>query len=155
MDLGLKKMWRTLAEASNPEDFGAIQSPIDELPKGTKVRMTFETPIYLPIAPLADLFGAEGVAKIILNDAGVNIIDVEAKGFYKIIVHGEVSSPVAAIIWAIAIVAAAAAIIFTVIKLEADIPSAFRWGAIAIVAASSAVIVVILGRKRLRRVSNG
>lgn len=142
--------WRTLAEANNPEDFAAIQPPINELPKGTKVRITFETPWYLPIAPLADLFFfAEWVADMFINDAGVTITDVEGQGFYKIIVHGDVDPAwVPALIWAIAIVAASAAIIFTVIKLEADIPSVFRWGAIALVAVSAATVIVILGRKR-------
>lgn len=146
--------WQTLAEASNPEDFGAIQSPIDELPKGTKVRMTFETPWYLPIAPLADLFFAEWVADMFISDAGVTITDVEGQGFYKIIVHGDVDPAwVPALIWAIAIVAASAAIIFTVIKLEADIPSMFKWGMAAVVAAAAAIVVATV--YKVRRKENG
>lgn len=148
--------WITMAEGASLEEFQACTPPYTELPKGTKLKLTIETPWYVPIAPLADLFFAEWVAAKFINEAGAEIIDVEGIGLNTIIVHME-ADPVwlVPLIWSIAAVALSVAIIIAVIKLEANIPEMVKWGTIALVAVSIAIVVSALSRRRRPRLKGG
>jgi len=77
-------MWTVIAQGSL-EEFQAAQPEIGELPKGTKLKLEIDTSPW-PVAPLADLWGAEWVAERVLNEAGAEIVDVEGVSWTKIIV---------------------------------------------------------------------
>lgn len=142
-------MWQTVAEGTSLEEFRQSQPPVDELPKGTKLRLEIETPWWAPIAPLADLFGAEWVADTLLDQGGAIITDVEGVGWHKVVVHMEADPAwLIPLIIAIAGIVGGIALIITVIKLEADIPMMFKWGAIAVIAASVAVVIAVIYRRR-------
>ncbi len=79
-----------IAEGANA---GTLVNPtsLSELPEGTYFDIIIHTSI--PVAPLADLFGAEQFATA-LFDIGGTVIDVEGKGWSKIVVHCH-GSPIA------------------------------------------------------------
>ena len=79
--------WAVLAEGSL-EEFQAAQPEISELPKGTRIKLEIDTSPW-PVAPLADLWGAEWVAERVFNEAGAEIVDVEGIGWNKIVVWME------------------------------------------------------------------
>lgn len=138
-------MWMVLAQGSSVEEFEACRPSIEELPKGTRIRLTVETPWYIPIAPLADLFFAEIMASWFIDETGCAITDVEGIGANTIIVHMEADPGwVIPLILAIAVIVGGIAIIISVIKLEADVPAMFRWGSYAVIAASTALGLAII-----------
>ena len=85
--------WITLARGASVEEFQASKPPVSELPTGTRMQLIIDTPWWAPIAPLADLFGAEWVAQRLLTEADTRIIDVEGQGWHRIVVHMKVASP--------------------------------------------------------------
>lgn len=148
--------WRTLAQGNTLEEFQGSSPPVSELPKGTKLRLTLEMPWYAPIAPLADLWGAEWVAQRMLEE-GVIVEDVEGIGLNTIVVHMRAASPVVPIIWAIVAIIGLITIAIIVIKLEGLLPElppelfeAIKWVAIAII--TLAGIKVITRPKREAKV---
>lgn len=143
--------WEIMAEGASIEELQACVPPYSELPKGTKLRLTIETPWYVPIAPLFDLMGAEWVADKLFNEGGAKVIDAEAIGLNKIIVHMEADPAwLVPLIIAIAVVAASVAVIITVIKLEAYLPGMVKWGAIGLLGGGFAILLAAVIRRRRR-----
>ena len=144
--------WVTLAEGNSLDEFKTPKTSISELPSGTQIKCTIETPWYMPIAPLHDLFGAEGgwIAQE-MEKAGAKVIDVEGVGWYKIIVHMEPATPayVVPLIVAITVIVGGSLLIIAMIKLEALIEPAgpaIAWGFL-ILAAGLLYYLVVGGRK--------
>ena len=117
--------WVTMAWGTSVEEFQASKPPVSELPSGTRMQLIIDTPWWAPIAPLADLFSAEWVAQRLLAEADARIIDVEGRGWHRIVVHMEVASPG----WPLVIIGVIAGLLFTAglayliheIRLIADI----------------------------------
>lgn len=101
--------WITLAEGASVEEFQASKPPVSELSSGTRMQLIIDTPWWLPIAPLADLFGAEWVAQRLLNEADAVLTDVEGQGWHRIVVHMKVASPG----WPAVIIGVIAVLLFT------------------------------------------
>lgn len=141
--------WVTLAQGTSLEEFRAYQPPFYELSKGTKMRLTIETPWWLPVAPFFDIFGAEWVAQRLLVEGGAIVTDVEGVGWHKIIVHCKADPAwVVPLIIAITVIAGGALTIIALIKLEALIPAIpppVSWGFLFL--AVAALIYVVRGRK--------
>lgn len=78
--------WEVLAQGSF-EEFQAYEPQIN-LPKGTKMRLEIDTSPW-PVAPLANLWGAEWVAQKLLDDSGAEVKDVYGQGWTKVIVDME------------------------------------------------------------------
>ena len=85
--------WVTLAQGASVEEFQASKPPVSELSSGTRMQLIIDTPWWAPIAPLADLLGADWVAQRLLNEADTVITDVEGQGWHRIVVHMKVASP--------------------------------------------------------------
>lgn len=101
--------WVTLAQGASVEEFQASKPPVSELSSGTRMQLIIDTPWWAPIAPLADLFGAEWVAQRLLNEADTVITDVEGQGWHRIVVHMKVASPG----WPAVIIGVIAVLLFT------------------------------------------
>ena len=152
--------WEVLCETNNYEDFGACQPSLQTVPAGTKVKLTLQTPIYLPIAPFFDLAGMELLTSYMIPH-GVTIIDVEGVGLNTIIVHGEVIGstgiglgPVAVALIIAGFVTALAAIgvtVFVFMKLEVLLPMLIdtaRWVVYGILAVGAIMITTSLLKRR-------
>ena len=147
-------MWQMIAEGSSLEEFQASgsTSPYSELAHDAPAELIIQTPWYLPIAPLADLFGAEWVADRLLNEAGMVLVDVEADGYYKIIVHmkGDIGFLLAAVI-VIASICGVAALAISYMSLRAFIGVApagtFTLLAVAAVVAAAALLASAVKKK--------
>jgi len=115
--------WKVLAEG-NLSEFQAAEPEISELPKGTRIKLEIDTGMW-PIAPLADLWGAEWVAQRIYNETGAEIIDVEGVGWNKIIVWMRGSPvPVIPLIYVIAAVIIIAGLAYIVHEIRLSIEAA-------------------------------
>lgn len=130
--------WEVLAQGS-PEEF-ELNPPAIELAKGTRIRLEMDTSPF-PVAPLANLWGAEWVYDKLFNEAGAAILDVRSDGWYTIIVDME-ADPV----WVPLLIAVILAIVIAYgiheLKLMAEIgiPSPIsniativKWSAIGVV----------------------
>lgn len=136
-------LWTTLAEGSSLDEFQASLPSVSELPKDTRIRLAIETPWYAPVAPLADLFGAEWVAQRLLAEGGAIVTDVEGVGWHKIVVHMK-SDPVQVVllIFAIAALLFGAGFLIASIKLDAEqIVEMGKWGVIALIALGALVLI--------------
>jgi len=145
--------WITLAEGKSTDEFRTPKTSISELPDGTPIKCTIETPWYLPIAPLFDLLGAETgwAAQKIRDEAGARIIDVEGVGWHKIIFHMEPATPafVVPLIIAIAVIVTSVCIAIVAIKLEAFVEAAgpaFLWG--ILILAMGLLYYLVVGSKK-------
>jgi len=153
--------WQTVCEATNVEDFGACAPPFDDIPAGTKVRITAKTPWYLPIAPFFDLMGAEWIASY-LAPAGLTDIDISGEGAYTIVITGEVSGvaqgvgyhTIAIMVVVLALLAGFAAIgltVFVLLKLEVLMPhiaETAKWIAYAVLGGAGLFLVASIIRRR-------
>jgi len=119
--------WKTIAYGTDLESF-ENSLKIDYLPHGTEMVLEIDTSPY-PIAPLADLWGAEWVVDMMLdNDATIE--DVEGEGWYKIIVHMTANSNPFIIVAAIVVILLSLGYLINNIRLlanmvEGEIPD---WG---------------------------
>lgn len=139
--------WEVLAQGP-PEEFG-LSPPAIELGKGTRMRLEMDTSPF-PVAPLADLWGAEWVYDKLFNQAGAVILDVRSDGWYTIIVDME-ADPV----WVPLLIATILAIVIAYgireLKLMAEIgvPSPVisniativKWAAIGVVGVAGIKLV--------------
>ena len=155
--------WETVCESSNLEDFGACSPPFNNVPAGTKVKMTASTPWYLPVAPFFDLIGAELIASYLVP-TGLTNIDVCGEGLNTIVITGETSGsvqgiqglglgPVAILGIVVGVIAFFAAIgltVFVLLKLEVLLPGLTDW-AKWIAIGVAAVGATIVGMKLLNR----
>ena len=119
--------WKTIAYGTDLESFeNSLET--DRLPHGTEMVLEIDTSPY-PIAPLADLWGAEWVVDMMLNN-DVTIEDVEGEGWYKIIVHMTANSNPFIIVAAIVVILLSLGYLINNIRLlanmvEGEIPD---WG---------------------------
>lgn len=141
----------TLLAAGSLEEFQAAIPPVNQLPKGTRMRLELTTS--LPIAPLFDLWGAEWVVSKMLNEGGAYIVDVEGIGWYTIVVH-MVADPV----WVWVVIGVIVAIcsyfgwlLFRELRLFAEAVAPIAWGFIGLIAAAITIPIVIGLIKRKER----
>ncbi|MBW2559616.1 MAG: hypothetical protein JRE40_02050 [Deltaproteobacteria bacterium] len=143
--------WTLLASGESAEELQASAPDID-LPAGTKMRLEIITKI--PVAPLADLWGAEWVIDRMLDQGEAEIVDVEGIGWNKIVVH-----MVARGAWVPIIIGVIVAICayfgwqwFKEIRLFAEKIGPVAWAIIALIAAGMAIPLVkrLLEKKEAR-----
>ena len=155
--------WTIVCQSNSYEEFEACTPSVDSVPAGTKIKMTLQTPFYLPIAPFFDLAGMETLASF-MDPVGVNVTDVEGVGLNTIIIHGEVPESVGIGIGPVAValiiggfVAGLAAIgitVFVLMKLEVLLPlviDAMRWMVYGVLALTALVLVGSVGYRYSRR----
>jgi hypothetical protein len=133
--------WNLIAEGQSPSEFKS-NAPAIDLPPGTKMKLELTTAV--PIAPLADLWGAEWVFKRLL-DAEAEIVDVEGVGWNKIVVHMRARGA-----WIPIVIAAIVAIcayfgwqMFKELKLFAQAAGPVFWGFIGLIGAAIAIPLVM------------
>lgn len=143
--------WTVVAEGTNFDD---VKTYVQKLPHGTKFNIELQTDWWAPIAPLADLAGAEWVANMLYSDASAILDDVEGVGLYKIIMHCTANAvqlavllPILAAIVATAGIIAAiiAIVIFALIELVAKV---VPWVAIGLIAIGGFGTIYLLSRRK-------
>jgi len=147
-------MFELIAQGATADELQSSAPNID-LPAGTKMKLEITTKV--PVAPLADLWGAEWVIDRMLDQGDAEIIDVEGVGWNKIVVHMIArGSWVPVIIWAIiAICAYFGWQWMKEVRLFAEKVSPVFWVVIAVVAASIAVPFIRKLTKKKKGVSYG
>jgi len=142
-------MWQTLAQGSL-EEFQAAQPEIAELPKGTRIKLEIDTSPW-PVAPLADLWGAEWVAERVFNETGAEIVDVEGVGWNRIIVWMRGSPvpvmPLIYVLAAIIIIAGLAYIVHEVRLSFEKAPVGMSLLAVAAVASGGLLLYALVKRR--------
>ena len=137
--------WELIAESSSPE---ALEDSayIDSVPSGSELRMDISTYPY-PVAPLANVWGAEWVAQRLLN-VGAEITDVRSDGWYTISVYMRTNTPLFPILAAVAAILIAAAIIVHEIRVWVkgdggglNWSDAVKWGTIGVLGILGVMII--------------
>ena len=121
--------WKTIVEANSLDEFKEASGlTIRDLPAGTPVRLTFELPVWMPVAHFADIAGGEWVAQRFYNEARIQIDDVYGEGWRTVVFEGTVvGTPVLAIIIAVGAILVSIGILWvTRAKFEADIAETQR-----------------------------
>ena len=112
--------WTTIVEARSLDEFTRAQSGSQgvQIPHNKRARLEIQT--YVPIAPIANMVGAEWFAARILGIGG-KVIDVHSEGWNKVVVEfWSDPIPVVALIGVIAAALGAASLLIMSIKLSAD-----------------------------------
>lgn len=137
--------WTKIATGTDLEHMEMLV-PIEQLPHGTRFKVVLTSSI--PIAPLADLAGAEWVADRFYSQSGAILEDVEGKGWSEIVLHFRAN---AVIIWVFLGVLAAVFIWawFSKVDIFAYIKNLLMWGAIGLVAVA-AIYFMVSRRPRAR-----
>lgn len=141
-------MAELIAYGSTAGELEATVAQVD-LPPGTKMRLEMTTTV--PIAPLANLWGAGWVIDWMLDQGEAEIVDVEGVGWNKVVVHMKAKGA-----WVPIIIAAIIALCayfgwqwFKELRLFAERVSPMFWGLIAVIAAAMAIpLVMRLTRRR-------
>ena len=116
--------WKTIVEANSLDGFKAASGKtVNDLPAGTPVRLTFELPAWMPVAPFADMAGAEWVAQRFYREAHIRLSDVRGEGWRTVVFEGVVTgSLVLTITIAVVAILIAIGILWVAhAKFEADI----------------------------------
>jgi len=148
--------WTVVAEGNNLGDFRKAKPKVEDLPKGTKLKLRVEMPKWFPAGKLGDLWSAEWWAGK-LGPHGVSVTDVRGN-WHWMEMYGEVDPPIATLALIAIIVGALAALgaVVTSIYLAVEMPAVARempevgkilgYGAIAV--AGAYVVSKLLKRRR-------
>ena len=139
--------WVTVAQGSSLEQFegSSVPAKVEELPKGTPLRLTIQFPTWAPIGYIGNIAGAEWWAQK-LAPQGIDVVDVSGDA-YNIIVDAVVDPPFPAIIVIGIIALALAAVAFLIISIKLDAKqltqvgtSILSWGTVALVGAGAFLV---------------
>lgn len=141
-------MWKVLA-GGTPEEFGNTLPSITELPHGTPIKLEIKTT--LPVAPIADVVGAEWFAEQ-MGLEGAAVVDVEATGWDTVVVH-MVADPVWVWLLMLAILAGIGGLIYLVyeIRLLANVAGPTLGIGLVLLGGGALLGGILVGRALRRR----
>jgi len=112
--------WVTIMEGNSLEEFSEATPIVEDLPAGTRFRIVIDT--HLPVAPIANILGAEWLAQQLL-DYEARVIDVYSVGWYQVVIEMEALGVPPLVIAAIIIAAIfAVGYLISAIRMDAQLP---------------------------------
>ena len=118
------------------EEFRNATPAIDDLPPGTRFNIVIDTK--LPVAPIANILGAEWLAEELIDEGAARVINVRSNGWYQVVMEMEAIG-IPPLIIALIIIAAIFAVGYLIssIRMDANLPgpianlaTIIKWAAI-------------------------